>query len=75
VAVGATLSRELREGSLGGGVLVTATVLALALAWRDVDVSAIGNYELPYQVNDIPTHRKAVTLKSDRTLKGGVVQV
>eukprot|EP00884_Botryococcus_braunii_P010965 jgi/Botrbrau1/19870/Bobra.0856s0002.2 len=41
--------RELREGSLGGGALVTATVLALALAWGDADVSAIGDYQMPYQ--------------------------
>lgn len=30
---------------------MTATVLALALVWRDADVAAIGNFEMPYQVN------------------------
>lgn len=29
---------------------MTATVLALALVWRDADVSAVGNFEMPYQV-------------------------
>lgn len=50
-----TRSRELTEAAAPGGGLAAATVLALALAWANVDPpSAAADFELPFSVRNYP---------------------